>query len=477
MARKKIKICFLSFYDEDDAGKYTIASMRLAGYLQNEDYLDISIKTVKNNLTEREIIEVAEQIRNEEIDIIGMSAYVWTWNNIKKISHSIRRDKEICVLVGGPEVQNRDTFDWVGDEIFSYGEGEAFVKEVCELIYKGMTIDEIKQNETIANAKKMGNIFSIDMRGDILQNGPVYTKEGLKRLHINDFSNENGYYETSRGCPYKCGYCGHKFRACVSVFEEEILKKEIAFFGEIGMKRLFVVDPILGGLPENGKKILRLFQRYAPNVKITSFLRPEYLDEEYLEILSKSNIEELRFGIQTINSNVPQWVRANSIKKILDVLPKLTMTGIPWRAELIVGLPGDDINGLKESIKFVLKEVRPTYLHAYHLSVLKETEMYRLLDAKEKQWIKVDQGTLRATESYSYSKEELEYMVNYAVLITSLYNQYAIIDDEIGKASNIAESYEKLNEIVESHMGNIEKGVILHYGDGVRYWKKLEMGN
>lgn len=232
--------------------------------------------------------------------------------------------------------------------------------------------------------------------------------------------------------------------------------------------------PILGGTPKRGKEILSMFNKYAPNTKITSFLRPEYLDDEYLELLSRSSIEELRFGIQTINESVPNWIRANNISKILKILPLLTSTGIPWRAELIVGLPGDDIYGLKRSIEFVIKEVHPTYLHAYHLSVLKETEMYSLLNNPGDKWIKIYEDTMRAKESYSYSEKELIWMVQYAVLITALYNMYASVDEITGKAINEAPEFAELEKTVMEHMGEFVSKGLIHYSDGEKYWAKVK---
>ena len=328
--------------------------------------------------------------------------------------------------------------------------------------------------QKIANAEKKDDIYIIEKDGELYNSIPIYTFDNLKKLKIEDFCTDYCFYETTRGCPYKCGYCGHKFRQIPVTFDKSILENEIRFFGEVGLKRIFIVDPILGGTPKRGKEILSMFNKYAPNTKITSFLRPEYLDDEYLELLSRSSIEELRFGIQTINESVPNWIRANNISKILKILPLLTSTGIPWRAELIVGLPGDDIYGLKRSIEFVIKEVHPTYLHAYHLSVLKETEMYSLLNNPGDKWIKIYEDTMRAKESYSYSEKELIWMVQYAVLITALYNMYASVDEITGKAINEAPEFAELEKTVMEHMGEFVSKGLIHYSDGEKYWAKVK---
>lgn len=411
-----LNIGLLSFFDEDEGGKYTIASLRIAASLLDMDNVSVEIIPIPINICDEHLLSEIDKINNSDFEVIGMSAYVWTWEKIRKISLGLNRDKIKAVLVGGPEIQNSIRSDWYGDELFSYGEGEMFTREICKLLIEGANIQDIHQMQRIANAEKKDDIYIIEKDGELYNSIPIYTFDNLKKLKIEDFCTDYCFYETTRGCPYKCGYCGHKFRQIPVTFDKSILENEIRFFGEVGLKRIFIVDPILGGTPKRGKEILSMFNKYAPNTKITSFLRPEYLDDEYLELLSRSSIEELRFGIQTINESVPNWIRANNISKILKILPLLTSTGIPWRAELIVGLPGDDIYGLKRSIEFVIKEVHPTYLHAYHLSVLKETEMYSLLNNPGDKWIKIYEDTMRAKESYSYSEGFLAYLESQHVI-------------------------------------------------------------
>ena len=469
-----LNIGLLSFFDEDEGGKYTIASLRIAASLLDMDNVSVEIIPIPINICDEHLLSEIDKINNSDFEVIGMSAYVWTWEKIRKISLGLNRDKIKAVLVGGPEIQNSIRSDWYGDELFSYGEGEMFTREICKLLIEGANIQDIHQMQRIANAEKKDDIYIIEKDGELYNSIPIYTFDNLKKLKIEDFCTDYCFYETTRGCPYKCGYCGHKFRQIPVTFDKSILENEIRFFGEVGLKRIFIVDPIPGGTPKRGKEILSMFNKYAPNTKITSFLRPEYLDDEYLELLSRSSIEELRFGIQTINESVPNWIRANNISKILKILPLLTSTGIPWRAELIGGLPGDDIYGLKRSIEFVIKEVHPTYLHAYHLSVLKETEMYSLLNNPGDKWIKIYEDTMRAKESYSYSEKELIWMVQYAVLITALYNMYASVDEITGKAINEAPEFAELEKTVMEHMGEFVSKGLIHYSDGEKYWAKVK---
>lgn len=144
-------------------------------------------------------------------------------------------------------------------------------------------------------------------------------------------------------------------------------------------------------------------------------MRPEFIDDEFVEILKQANLKEIRIGIQTTNSNIPSWVRNNSIEYIINELPKLSMNNIPWKAELITGLPGDNLLGLKNSIDFVEEVLNPTEFCCYPLTIIKSTKMYELVDNFENDfWLKIDENNM-AYESNSYTHDELLEMQQYAI--------------------------------------------------------------
>lgn len=106
---------------------------------------------------------------------------------IRKISLGLNRDKIKAVLVGGPEIQNSIRSDWYGDELFSYGEGEMFTREICKLLIEGANIQDIHQMQRIANAEKKDDIYIIEKDGELYNSIPIYTFDNLKKLKIEDF--------------------------------------------------------------------------------------------------------------------------------------------------------------------------------------------------------------------------------------------------------------------------------------------------
>lgn len=175
-----LNIGLLSFFDEDEGGKYTIASLRIAASLLDMDNVSVEIIPIPINICDEHLLSEIDKINNSDFEVIGMSAYVWTWEKIRKISLGLNRDKIKAVLVGGPEIQNSIRSDWYGDELFSYGEGEMFTREICKLLIEGANIQDIHQMQRIANAEKKDDIYIIEKDGELYNSIPIYTFDNLK---------------------------------------------------------------------------------------------------------------------------------------------------------------------------------------------------------------------------------------------------------------------------------------------------------
>ena len=291
------------------------------------------------------------------------------------------------------------------DEIFILGEGEISLEETIHYIANGKKDEHFFDNATNVFDKKHPTCSIREEK--LVYKNPLFTK-------FNNIDTDFLYYETSRGCAYKCGYCGFRNREQIENFDLEFVEEEIKRIGRIGFKEVFVVDANLGGTPDRAKNILRMFNMYANNSKLTIYLRPEFIDDEMVELLDAANLKEVRIGIQTVNEKIPSWIRSNSLNSITTELPKLHTRNIPWKAEFIIGLPGDDMEGLKKSLDFAENVLHPAEICCYPLTLIRDTPMFELVDSEGTEWIKMDDN-YRAYESYTYTHEELEEMQAYAI--------------------------------------------------------------
>lgn len=414
-----MKINLISFYYRLDEYpvKYSLGTARLAQSLYMKD--EIEAKLVTCNLDD-EVDDLYNDLSKLD-GILAFSTYIWTRGKIVEIVDKLLDAKiKQPIILGGPEItMNSDIYlkyASIDNIYFIEGEGEYPILECLEAIK-----DSDNPNEC-ADKKR----FYINMRHEDVMNYPVsiFSEEFLRYQGMSDEDLKAFiWYETSRGCRYNCGYCGHKTRDGVGCFNEEAITEEIKNIGRLGTEQVYVVDPIIGGTPKAGKEVLSKFNQYAPNSRLIFYLRPEFIDDELIEILKESNVEEARIGIQTTNSDIPGWIRNNNIKKIKEVLPKLQEAKIKWLAELIVGLPGDNYEGLVETFDFVENVLKPSRVLAYHLTIIKETRLYREYLKKGDEYIVFDKETGSIKESFSYNEDELKKMLYYAQKKCMKYNR------------------------------------------------------
>lgn len=469
-----MNVTLISFYNrfKEYSTKYSLGTMKLAAYIGKNKNINVNIIPI--NSEEKLSIEVLEKLSDSKIDILGIPNYMWTEKLAKEISKEIKkRSPKTLRIVGGPSTPSVDFFDWNSDEIFIIGEGEEAWKQICEAKidctdFNAKDIKKINAKNVFSEVHNLEDRHILYTNSQIPKGIPLFSND-IEAMKLDKVHEDFAWYETTRGCAYNCGYCGHKTRNNLGDVDIDIIQEEIRNIRKRGIKRLFIVDPIIGGKKEKGKKILKFCNSEIPDTKLIAYLRPEMLDDEFIDILRECNLEEMRFGIQTLNPNVPGWVRSNSIKVITRELSKLKGEHINWRAELIVGLPGDDINGLKSSMKTVVNEFQPTVLAAYHLTAIKGTKLYSLVDASNEdksQWLKVNEDS-QAIESYSYTKDEFYEMARYSNGITSLYN---LLKKYYPKKTI---DYDKLEKFVFKEWEDVDSKKILQFDEEYmkRYWK------
>lgn len=306
-----MKVKLISFYNrlEEYPSKYSLGTLRLASYMGQNDHLNIKIVPIDS---EEEVSEdTVKKILEDSPEVVGIPDFMWTERKAQEISKQIKKiNPNVMRIVGGPSTADVVFDDWQSDEIFVLGEGEEALLKICEEKLKNPTfnandIHKLQLENVFSEVSDTSNRHVIYTNTNIPRGIPLFSDK-MEQMKDEEEKEDFAWYETTRGCAYNCGYCGHKTRNNLGYIHLENVEKEIENIKKEGIKRLFIVDPIIGGTKENGKKILRMCNEQIPDTKLIAYLRPEMLDDEYVDILSKCNLEEMRFGIQTLNPQVPR---------------------------------------------------------------------------------------------------------------------------------------------------------------------------
>ncbi len=168
-----------------------------------------------NELTDDEILTILDK---EPPSVFGFSVYVWNEERLDLLAQKIKERFPSCLIVyGGPQQNvkhNTNYFrekHWVDITLPADAYGELVLKEILDR-YPSEDYSEVPYIYYTDNSREC--YFSekqIDKRAFIWP-GPVFEKQ--KEIILPKIEEERAkgntiwvYFETSRGCPYKCIYC------------------------------------------------------------------------------------------------------------------------------------------------------------------------------------------------------------------------------------------------------------------------------
>lgn len=339
-----------------------------------------------------ELLEYTINHRQEEIlsgiykrkpDVIAFSCYIW---NIAEILSLVRELSKVLpkvpIWLGGPEVSYRA--EQLMEEYpqltgIMTGEGE---ETFCELLryYVEKENDseekEIKQLSDIKGlvCRKDGCVFHTGLRELLDLSRLPFLYEDLS-----EFTHKIIYYESSRGCPYRCSYCLSSIDKKVRLRDMEIVKKELQFFLDSKVPQVKFIDRTFNCNRTHAMEIWRYIKEHDNGVTNFHFeIAADLLDEEQLVLLNtlRPGAVQMEIGVQTTN---PETIR--EIRRIMDVdklegIVKRIHDGnnIHIHLDLIAGLPYEDYQSFQASFNQVYA-MEPEQLQLGFLKVLSGSYM------------------------------------------------------------------------------------------------------
>jgi radical SAM superfamily enzyme YgiQ (UPF0313 family) len=180
-------------------------------------------------------------------------------------------------------------------------------------------------------------------------------------------------YETVRGCSRGCLYCVYPGEG-LGLLDEQLVRQELEFILSFRIPHLRICDAHFGATAARAKALLRSLARLNRGTSIKIYPALEHVDAEYLALAEEAGAEITSVGIQSTNPaalrsvrRVPAHPHYEAIRLILKRFPETP-------ADLIVGLPGDDLEGLRRSFQDVL-ELGFCRINAFRLTLFPATPL------------------------------------------------------------------------------------------------------
>lgn len=329
---------------------------------QPEVGIEIAEYTINQN-TEN----ILADIYRHRPDIAAFSCYIWNWNTIQELLPELPKLlPDTKLWLGGPEVSFH---------------AEKILAQYTQLtgIMVGEGEETFTQLVRFYHAPK-GQLQ--DIPGLVLPQGRTQPREltDMSKLpflyeDLGKFQNRIIYYESQRGCPFRCAYCLSAIDKSVRLRDIETVKKELQYFLDHKVSQVKFIDRTFNC---NAAHALAIWRYLLENDNgVTNFhfeIAADLMTEEELEVLKqmRPGLIQLEIGVQSTNEQTLHAInRYMSLEHLRQVVDKIhSFHNIHQHLDLIAGLPYEDYDSFVTSFNDVYA-MRPQQLQLGFLKVLK----------------------------------------------------------------------------------------------------------
>ena len=358
-------------------------------------YLDIREFTINN-----EEDHVYSELAAGNWDMICFSCYIWNIERILYLAENLKKaNPKLVILLGGPEV-SYDALELIKEhryiDMIIKGEGEKPFAMLMKFLAKvnGMKIADADAAEESEEDSTDDAIADVSNLSEIP--GLIYRSE--RKIFVNEDQGVSDfdevafpynyftvpedriiYYESSRGCPYRCAYCLSSVDKTIRVRKIEKIYAELSYFIYKNVKQVKFIDRTFNF---DKNRAYDIWKYLIDNDNgITNFhfeICTELLDEKTIEMLSRARkgLFQFEVGIQTTNRDTLKAVnRSVNIEHTLLMTKKLIDLGnCEVHVDLIAGLPYETYSSFRRSFNMVYA-LKANQFDMGFLKLLKGTEM------------------------------------------------------------------------------------------------------
>lgn len=394
----KTKILLIGIFDTNTVA---LAPEFLRSYVERFPISEaFDIRTLNLSMFTQSVDEMARLIRAEGASIVGFSTYIW---NVSLVRALAERLGESTIMLGGPQMNyvEPDFFEKNPSVDFCVvGEGEETFKELLEYF---------------AGGRPLGSIRGIVARGLRTEERPMLVNvDDVPSPYPRIFEERRDLewiaYETSRGCPFLCGFCTWGYGKKMRYHRQERVFADLdLLLAQPTLKRIYLCDSSILLKKDRAKAILRRVIDKNRRMVLRYEFNAEHLDDEIIDLLLELPENEFNFGVQTINPPALKVMRRpfhrNKFETNYQKMARRTeRTSITM--DVIYGLPGDDLEGYKKSIDYCMSFDHVKWILTNPLILLPGSDYYR--DRERHGFVLRDEESYMVESTATFAKEQME---------------------------------------------------------------------
>jgi anaerobic magnesium-protoporphyrin IX monomethyl ester cyclase len=316
----------------------SLALQSIAAYARAEVYYDeLRLFETLVNSNHQALLEALVELRPA---IVGFSTYLWNITAAIHLSSLLKQLlPEVVIVFGGPEAGPRGKSLLAETPSVDYvveGEGEAAFNDLVKYLLYGE-----------GELKRVSGLIYRDRDGlfcNAVELLPVDKVPAPIALGMADTSRPLVYWETARGCPYKCTFCTSATDR-LRPFPLERIEADLRYLERLENKTIKLLDRSFHLGQERSCRLLRRFAGTGAGLRFHLELNPDRISPQAMAIFQQAAPGKFQFeiGLQTLDETVLNAIERNmDIARSLDNIRQLVeMRRHPVHLDLIVGLPGE----------------------------------------------------------------------------------------------------------------------------------------
>jgi len=372
-------------------------------YLRNAvSDLDHEVEITELTLKQT-VSEALEIICAKAPDVLCLSVYIWNVEYLIQLVPEVRKLlPHIIIVAGGPEISyNTSVAEHLNLDFLIRGYGEKAFRDLAEKRFASS--GKVIAGEQVPLAQLPFPYLDSDQA--LLQGKMVY-------------------YEASRGCACRCIYCLSAREGKQDWLSADRVCADIDKLLDLKPKVIKFVDRSFNHKKSWARSVWKHVIGLETNVPFHFEVHPDWLEQEDIEILSKApeGRIQLEIGIQSIHPDTLISIcRPSNWSKVKSSLEALKAhTRIPLHTDLIVGLPGENIEQITLSVNAVLKTL-PHELQLGFLKILSGTTMHEY--AKQHYYIWSDTAPYQVLQTPDLPFQDIMHLEKIALIINQYWNK------------------------------------------------------
>lgn len=338
--------------------------------------------------------KVPEVLMEKKADIIGFSVLnANRWGAVELARIAKQLDPKVKIVFGGVGA----TFLWKHFlkhfpqiDFVVLGEGEYTFLHLVKWIGKGRDqgLNQIKgiafrRNNKITKTQKAEPIRDLDAL-------PIPAKY-FDYQHVS----------ISRGCPWKCAFCGSPafWGKKIRFYSPENFVAHLEILHSKGVTFFYVSDDNFTIRKKEVIEVCRSIIEKGLNITWVAISRVSYVNEEVLSWMRRAGCTQISYGIESGSAKIRDLLNKNV--RIDDVKNAFALTrkyGIVARAYFIYGSPEETQETIQETIDLI-HEIKPLICVLYILEIYPGTRLY---SDYQKKFSRTDDVWLERKEGICY---------------------------------------------------------------------------